>query len=43
MPASLELVMATTWPLPPGQYAARLLTDDGYHSLGLSPRFRIVR
>ncbi len=35
--------VSTTWPLPPGQYAARLLTDDGYHSLGLSPRFRIVR
>ena len=31
------------WPLPPGQYVARLLTDDSYHALGTSPRFRIVR
>ena len=30
------------WPLPPGQYVARLLVDDGYDSLGTSPRFRIV-
>ncbi len=29
--------------LPPGQYVARVLTDDGYHSIGTSPRFRIVR
>ena len=31
------------WPLPPGQYVARLLVDDSYHSLGTSPRFRITR
>jgi hypothetical protein len=31
------------WPLPPGQYVARLLLDDGYVSLGTSPRFRVVR
>jgi len=30
------------WPLPPGHYVARLLIDDSYHSLGMSPRFRIV-
>ena len=33
---------SVSWPLPPGQYVARLLTDDSYHSLGRSPRFRIV-
>ena len=27
----------------PGQYVARLLTDDGYHAIGVSSRFRIVR
>ncbi|HEX3931685.1 MAG TPA: endonuclease/exonuclease/phosphatase family protein [Nocardioides sp.] len=31
------------WPLPPGQYVARLLLDDGYHSVGTSARFRIRR
>jgi endonuclease/exonuclease/phosphatase family metal-dependent hydrolase len=31
------------WPLPPGQYVARLLLDDGYRSIGTSPRFRVVR
>ena len=31
------------WPLPPGQYVARLLVDDGYESLGTSPRFQITR
>jgi hypothetical protein len=34
---------AVKWPLPPGQYAARLLLDDGYDAIGTSPRFRIVR
>jgi hypothetical protein len=29
--------------LPPGQYVARVLTDDGYHAIGKSARFRIVR
>jgi len=29
--------------LAPGVYVARLLTDDGYHAIGVSPRFRIVR
>ena len=29
--------------LAPGRYIARLLTDDGYHAIGKSPRFRIVR
>ena len=29
--------------LAPGRYVARLLTDDGYHAIGTSPRFRIVR
>jgi hypothetical protein len=29
--------------LEPGRYVARLLTDDGYHAIGVSPRFRIVR
>ncbi|HEY2877860.1 endonuclease/exonuclease/phosphatase family protein [Nocardioides sp.] len=29
--------------LAPGQYVARLLTDDGYHAIGVSSRFRIVR
>ena len=28
--------------LAPGTYVARLLTDDGYHAIGKSPRFRIV-
>jgi endonuclease/exonuclease/phosphatase family metal-dependent hydrolase len=34
---------AVSWPLPPGQYAARLLLDDGYRAIGMSPRFRIAR
>ena len=34
---------SVSWPLPPGQYVARLLVDDSYHALGMSPRFRIVR
>jgi hypothetical protein len=34
---------STSWPLPPGQYIARLLLDDGYHAIGRSPRFRVVR
>jgi hypothetical protein len=29
--------------LAPGRYVARVLTDDGYHAIGTSPRFRIVR
>ena len=29
--------------LAPGQYIARLLTDDGYNAVGRSPRFRILR
>jgi hypothetical protein len=29
--------------LPPGRYVARLLLDDGYHDIGISARFRIVR
>jgi hypothetical protein len=29
--------------LAPGRYVARLLTDDGYHAIGVSPRFRIIR
>ncbi len=33
---------SVSWPLPPGQYVARLLVDDSYHSRGISPRFRIV-
>jgi hypothetical protein len=31
------------WPLPPGHYVARLLVDDSYHTLGVSPRFTIHR
>lgn len=34
---------SVSWPLPPGQYVARLLIDDSYHARGVSPRFRIVR
>ncbi len=34
---------SVSWPLPPGQYVARLLVDDSYHARGVSPRFRIVR
>jgi len=33
---------SVAWPLPPGQYVARLLVDDSYHAHGVSPRFRIV-
>jgi hypothetical protein len=29
--------------LAPGQYVVRLLTDDGYHAIGVSPRFRVLR
>ncbi|MGC4111998.1 MAG: endonuclease/exonuclease/phosphatase family protein [Nocardioides sp.] len=32
-----------SWPLPPGQYIARLLLDDGYKTVGRSPRFTIRR
>jgi hypothetical protein len=31
-----------SWPLPPGQYIARLFVDDSYHPIGTSRRFRIV-
>ena len=34
---------SVSWPLPPGQYVARLLVDDSYHARGVSSRFRIVR
>jgi endonuclease/exonuclease/phosphatase family metal-dependent hydrolase len=34
---------SVAWPLPRGQYVARLLVDDSYHARGVSPRFRIVR
>ncbi len=34
---------STTWPLPPGQYLARLLVDDSYHAIGKSARFTITR
>lgn len=33
---------SVSWPLPPGQYVARLMVDDSYHRIGLSPRFRIL-
>ena len=33
---------SVSWPLPPGEYVARLLVDDSYHSRGISARFRIV-
>jgi hypothetical protein len=33
---------SVSWPLPPGQYIARLFVDDSYHPIGTSPRFRIV-
>jgi len=34
--------MAPEWPLPPGQYVARLFADDGYRITGQSPRFRVL-
>ena len=33
---------APPWPLPPGQYVARLLVDDSYHVVGQTPRFRVL-
>jgi endonuclease/exonuclease/phosphatase family metal-dependent hydrolase len=33
---------SVSWPLPPGQYVARLFVDDSYHAIGTSPRFRVV-
>jgi hypothetical protein len=33
---------APPWPLPPGQYVARLLVDDSYRVAGQSGRFRVV-
>ena len=30
---------AISWPLPPGTYVVRLLTDDGYKSIAVSSRF----
>jgi hypothetical protein len=34
---------APPWPLPPGQYVARLLVDDSYRVVGQTPRFRVLR
>jgi hypothetical protein len=33
---------APPWPLPPGQYVARLLADDSYRVVGQTPRFRVL-
>jgi hypothetical protein len=33
----------TSWPLTPGRYVARLLVDDSYRAIGISPRFTVVR
>ena len=33
---------APPWPLPPGQYVARLLVDDSYRVIGETPRFRVL-
>jgi hypothetical protein len=33
---------APPWPLPPGQYVARLLVDDSYRVVALTTRFRVV-
>ncbi|HEX5088679.1 MAG TPA: endonuclease/exonuclease/phosphatase family protein [Nocardioides sp.] len=33
---------APEWPLPPGQYVARLLVDDSYRVVGETPRFRVL-
>jgi endonuclease/exonuclease/phosphatase family metal-dependent hydrolase len=32
---------APPWPLPPGQYVARLLVDDSYLVVAQTPRFRV--
>ena len=34
---------APPWPLPPGQYVARLLVDDSYRVVAQTPRFTVVR
>ena len=34
---------APPWPLPPGQYVARLLVDDSYRVIAQTPRFTVVR
>ena len=31
-----------SWPLPPGTYVVRLLTDDGYKSIAVSERFTVT-
>ncbi len=33
----------TTWPLGPGRYRVRMLLDDGYKTVAVSARFRIMR
>jgi hypothetical protein len=33
----------SSWPLPPGEYVARLLVDDSYRVAGTSRRFSVVR
>jgi endonuclease/exonuclease/phosphatase family metal-dependent hydrolase len=33
---------APPWPLPPGQYIARLLVDDSYRVVGETPRFTVL-
>ncbi len=33
---------AVAWPLPPGSYVVRLLTDDGYQSIAVSQRFTVT-
>ncbi|MFI5101103.1 MAG: endonuclease/exonuclease/phosphatase family protein [Actinomycetes bacterium] len=33
---------AISWPLPPGTYVVRLLTDDGYKSIAVSARFTVT-
>ena len=34
--------VAPPWPLPPGQYVARLLVDDSYRVVAQTPRFRVL-
>jgi endonuclease/exonuclease/phosphatase family metal-dependent hydrolase len=33
---------SSLWPLPPGEYVARLLVDDSYRMVAMSPRFEVV-
>ena len=33
---------APPWPLPPGEYVARLLVDDSYRVISQTPRFRVL-